>query len=59
MKKFQSNYFCNLSKNNNNKNIPKTPCRRSSLINDYHIKANKKYNKEEKSNINVKKNYKL
>ena len=59
MNKFQSNYFSNLSKNNNNKNIPKTPCRRSSLIKDYHIKANKKYNKEEKSNINVKKNYKL
>ena len=65
MNKFQSNYFCNLSKNNINKNIPKTPCRRSSLIKDSHIKANNKkyfnnlFNKEEKSNINVKKNFKL
>ena len=65
MSKFQSNYFCNLSKNNLNKNIPKTPCRRSSLIKDSNIKANNKknfnnlLNKEEKSNISVKKNYKL
>ena len=64
MNNHQNNHLHRLSKNYFNPNMPKTPCRKNSLLKEPNQKLSPKYfanliQKEQKSKINTKKNYNL
>ena len=64
MKKYEKNYFNNIQKENLNKNLPITPCRKSSSIKESNPKNKQNFkinlsNKGQTEKINAKKNYKL